>query len=101
MKDKIIDECKKYGYELIWNGNSILSFCNYYVREELKFFDVYFDYDLECVSMAIIMDSGSWSYATECSLHDEESIMNNIYLWISKENLKEVEKYFLESEEVL
>lgn len=99
LKKIIIEECKKYGYELSWEENDYLHFVNNNVREELSCFCVNIDEDLERVSMAILMDLGSWNEATECDLNDLEDIKKNINLWLSEESLKEVEKYLLESEE--
>ena len=96
MRNKIIEECKKYGYELEWECDDFYSFKNYNVREELQTFDVKIDYDLESVTMAIIIDLGSWNIdSVEYELNDEE-VTEAIKTWLSPENLAEVEKYFLE-----
>ena len=93
MKDKIIEECLKYGYYLFWEGDNFYSFRNDDVREELQVFDVLIDYDLESVSMALIIDLGSWNEALESDLNDEEDILNNIKNWLSEENLKSIEEW--------
>ena len=54
--------------------------------------------ELEYVSMTLIIDLGSWNDAIDSDINDLEDIKNNIKSWLSEENLKEVEKYFLESE---
>lgn len=99
LKKIIIEECKKYGYELNWEKDDYLHFVNNNVREELSCFCVNIDEDLERVSMAILMDLGSWNDAIDSDINNIEDIKKNINLWLSEENLKEVEKYLLESEE--
>ena len=98
LKKIIIEECKKYGYELNWEENDYLHFVNNNVREELSCFYVNINEDLEKVSMAILIDLGSWNDAIDSDINNLEDIKKNINLWLSEENLKEVEKYFLESE---
>ena len=95
MKDLIIKQCKKHGYELIGNAGWVdcLRFVNPNVRKELQVFDIVIDEDLESVKMAIIMDLGSWNEALDTDLNDTEEILKTIDLWISEESLKEVEKY--------
>ena len=93
MKQKIIEECKKYGYYLFWEGDNFYSFRNDNVREELQVFDVLIDYELESVSMALIIDLGSWNEALESDLNNEEDIMNNIKNWLSEENLNSILKW--------
>lgn len=97
MKDKIINECKKYGYDLEYQiEDYFYSFRNTNVREELQVFQVRIDEDWNSVSMVILIDLASWSYdSIDSNLNDENEIMENIKLWISPDNLKEVEKYFL------
>ena len=93
MRNKIIKECKKYGYELDWEGDNFYSFKNYNIREELQTFDVLIDYDLESVSMALIIDLGSWNEALESDLNNEEDVLENIGNWLSEENLKSIEEW--------
>jgi hypothetical protein len=97
-KQIIIEECKKYGYELSWEEDDYLHFVNNNVREELSCFCVRIYEELEYVSMALIIDLGSWNDAIDSDINDLEDIKYNIKSWLSEENLKEVEKYFLESE---
>lgn len=101
LKKMIIEECKKYGYEYLFDQESdnCLIFRNPNIREELDTFAVSIDKDLERVSMTILIYLGSWNDATESDLNDLEDIKKNINLWLSEKSLKEVEKYFLESEE--
>lgn len=98
LKQIIIEECKKYGYELSWEEDDYLHFVNNNVREELSCFCVRIYEELEYVSMTLIIDLGSWNDAIDSDINDLEDIKNNIKSWLSEENLKEVEKYFLESE---
>lgn len=98
LKKMIIEECKKYGYELSWEENDYLHFVNNNVREELSCFCVRIHEDLEYISMALIIDLGSWNDATESNINNIEDIKKDINLWLNEENLKEVEEYFLESE---
>lgn len=97
MKDKIINECAKYGYILEYQEEDLLSFRNPNVREELQLFHVRIYEELEMVSMALIIDMGSWSDSVDVDLNDEKEILKEIGLWISEQNLKEVEMYFLEA----
>ena len=97
LKQIIIEECKKYGYELSWEEDDYLHFVNNNVREEFNCFCVRIYEELNYVSMAIIMDLGSWNEATECELDNEEEIIKNIKIWLDY-NLTEIEKSFLESE---
>ena len=71
MKQKIIEECKKYGYELNWEVNNYLSFINRNVQEDLQMFGVQIDKELERVCMALIIDLGSWNEALESDLNNE------------------------------
>ena len=100
LKKMIIEECKKYGYEYLFDQESdgCLIFRNPNVREELNTFAVSINEDLEIVSMAILIGLGSWNDAIDSDINNIEDIKKNINLWLSEENLKEVEKYFLESE---
>lgn len=100
LKQIIIEECKKYGYEYFNTDEyNIMWFSNPTVKDELHLFNVEIDEDDEYVIMWLNTDDNScYSYATSCELNDEENILKNIESWISEENLKEVEKYFLESE---
>lgn len=100
LKKMIIEECKKYGFEFSFTEerNKCLVFRNTGIREELSTFAVIIDEDLERVSMAILIDLGSWNDATESDINDIDDIIENINLWLSEESLKEVEKYFLEEE---
>lgn len=96
MISTIIKECKKYNYEFEYAIEDCLHFKNKNVREELQIFHVLVDEDLERVAMAIIIDLGSWNEATEYDYNDIEDIKEGIASWLSEENLKEVEKWFLE-----
>ena len=97
MKNKIIEECKKYGYELNWEGDNFYSFRNDNVREELQVFDVQIDYELESVTMAIIIDLGSWNIdSLECDLNNEEEVLKAIGNWLKPENLKSIEEWLNE-----
>ena len=96
MKEKIIEECKKYGYLLTYEEDDYLHFRNTEVREELQTFAVRIMEELELVSMAVIIDLGSWNDATDADMNDEAEVLEQIKLWLSPENLAEVEKYFLE-----
>ena len=96
MKEKIIEECKKYGYLLNYEEDDYLHFRNTEVREELQTFAVRIMEELELVSMAVIIDLGSWNDATDADMNDEAEVLESIKLWLSPENLAEVEKYFLE-----
>lgn len=100
MKNVIIKECKKYGYILYHSekkDNCIyLNFKNDNVREELQFFSVEIDKDLERVTMAIIIDLGSWNEALESDLNDIQDIKENIGSWLSENNLKLVEEWLNE-----
>lgn len=98
MISTIIKECKKYNYEFTYAIDKTLRFINKNAREELQLFEVLVDEDLERVAMAIIMDLGSWNEATEHDYNNLEDIKNGIASWISKENLEEAEKWFLEEE---
>lgn len=100
LKKMIIEECKKYGYEYSFDQESdtCLIFRNPNVREELNTFAVSINEDLEIVSMAILIGLGSWNDAIDSDINNIEDIKKNINLWLSEENLKEVEEYFLESE---
>lgn len=93
MKEKIINECTKYGYKLDKIENDFMYFVNENQIEELQLFLVNIDYDLETVSMSLIVDLGSWNEATDSDLLDEEDIIKNIQNWLSEENIKEVEKW--------
>lgn len=88
MKNKIIEECKKYGYEFQYEHEEygLLVFTNNNVIEDLQVFHVQVNEDLETVSMAIITDLGSWNEATDSDINNEEDIMHNIELWIGEEN---------------
>ena len=88
MKNKIIKECKKYGYEFKYEReeSGLLVFTNDNVIEELQVFHVQINEDLEMVSMAIITDLGSWNNAIDSDLKNEQSIMENIKGWLSEEN---------------
>lgn len=90
MKQKIIEECKKYGYELNWEENNYLSFINRNAHKDLQVFDIQVDEELERVCMAIIIDLGSWNEAIEYDLNNEEEIMNGIKNWISEDNLNSI-----------
>lgn len=96
MISTIIKECKKYNYEFTYANDNVLRFINENVREELQLFEVLVDEDLERVTMAVIMDLGSWNEATEHDYNNLEDIKNGIASWISKENLEEVEKWLEE-----
>ena len=96
MRKKIVEECAKYGYEFEYEDGNLLSFRNPNVREELQLFHVTVSEELDVVSMALIIDLSSWDNAINVDLDSEEEIYKTIELWISKENLSEVEKYFLE-----
>ena len=100
MKEKIIEECKKYGYLLDYEEeeNGFLQFKNAEVREELQIFNVMIREELEYISMAIIIDLGSWNEATDADMNNMEEVSEQIKLWLSPENLAEVEKYFLEDQ---
>ena len=104
MKQKIIDECRKYGYELNYiykqSGYEMLTFINESVREELKTFNVCIDYELEQVSMYIVIDMGSFNEALESNINDEADVMDNIKGWLSKENLKSIEEWIYNQEEM-
>lgn len=93
MISTIIKECKKYNYEFEYAIESCLHFKNKNVREELQVFHVLVDEDLERVTMAVIMDLGSWNEATEHDYNDLEDVKNGIASWLSKENLEEAEKW--------
>lgn len=93
MISTIIKECKKHNYEFTYANDNVLRFINENVREELQLFEVLVDEDLERVTMAVIMDLGSWNEATEHDYNDIEDIKEGIASWISKENLKEAEKW--------
>ena len=97
---QIMEECRKYGYKLDRMSGSQercdMWFRNKSVRDELQMFEVVIDKDIERVAMAIIMDLGSWNEATEYDYNDIEDIKEGISSWLSEENLKEVEKWFLE-----
>lgn len=88
MKRKIIKECKKYGYLLDYKDGDFLQFKNENVHEDLQIFQVEIDKELELVSMALIIDLGSWNEAIDSDLNNEKEIMENIKNWISEENLK-------------
>ena len=94
IKDLIIKQCKKHGYELIGNAGWVdcLRFVNSNVRKEFQVFDVVVDKDLESVRMAIIMDLGSWNEALDTDLNNTEEILKTIDLWISEESLKKLEE---------
>lgn len=98
IRKQIIEECAKYGY--IFSGemerDCVHHFVNANVREEINLFDVYIDEDLERVAMALIIDMSSWNEASEYDYNDIENIKEGIASWLSKENLKELEKWFLE-----
>lgn len=98
IEKKIIEECKKYGYEHqeTHDENNAMFFGNLNVREELNLFIVNIDQELEQVSMYLCIDMASFGEATDNNINDLEGIKENIRLWISEENLKEVEKHFLE-----
>lgn len=96
IKQIIIEECKKYGYLLNYEENDYLHFRNTEVREELQTFNVRIMEELELVSMAVIIDLGSWNDATDADMNNEAEVLEQIKLWLSPENLAEVEKYFLE-----
>lgn len=100
MKNKIIKECKKYGYEFQYEyeENGLLVFTNNNVIKDLQVFHVQVNEDLEMVSMAIITDLGSWNYAIDSDLDNETSIMENIKGWLSEEN-RNLYLEWLESEE--
>lgn len=93
MKQLIINECKKYGYEFAYERNGFLEFKNEKVIEELQLFQVEIDYDLEMVKMALVIDLGSWNEATDSDINDLDDIRNNIANWLSVENLKEIQKW--------
>lgn len=88
MKNKIIEECKKYGYEFQYEyeENGLLVFTNNNVIKDLQVFHVQVNEDLEMVSMALIVDLGSWNDAIDSDLNNEQSIMENIKCWLSEEN---------------
>lgn len=90
IKQIIIEECKKYGYGLSWEEEDYLHFVNNNVREELSCFCVRIYEDLEMVSMAIIIDLGSWNDAIDSNINDLEDIKNNIKNWLSEENLNSI-----------
>lgn len=93
MKNKIIEECKKYGYLLDYEEDDYLHFRNPTVREELQIFNVIIMEELELVSMAVIIDLGSWNEALESDLNNEKDIMKNIESWLSEKNLKSIEEW--------
>lgn len=94
MKQKIIEECKKYGYEYFNTDHyGIMYFSNPTIREELHLFNVEIDEDDEIVIMWLNTDDNScYSYATSNELEDEENIMKNIKSWIGEENLRLLEE---------
>lgn len=96
MKEKIIEECKKYGYIVEHQEEEFISFRNTAVREELQVFNVRIIEEIDLVSMAVIIDLGSWNDATEADMNNEAEVLEQIKAWLSPENLAEVEKYFLE-----
>lgn len=99
LKQMIIEECKKYGYELLGENNSLeknevwLFLFNENQVQELQVFDVRISKDLEMVSMALVIDLGSWNEATDSDINDLDDIRNNIANWLSVENLKEIQKW--------
>lgn len=96
LRQTIIEECKKYGYELSYEEDDYLHFVNNNVIEELNCFCVRINEDLEMVSMAIIIDHSSWNDATEADTNNTKEVIEQIKAWLSPENLAEVEAYFLE-----
>ena len=96
MKQLIINECKKYGYEFAYERNGFLEFKNEKVIEELQLFQVEIDYDLEMVKMALIIDLGSWNEALESDLDNIEEILDNIKNWLCVENLNSIEEWLVE-----
>lgn len=96
MKTNIINKCKEYGYEFIDEIDNVLVFQNKETIEELQIFHVLVDEVLERISMALMVDMGSWNEASDCDLNDIEEINYQIDSWLGEYNLsilKEEYKY--------
>ena len=94
MKQKIIEECKKYGYELNYERNELLSFTNENVNEYLQIFHVRVYESINLVQMALMIDMGSWSEASDSDLDNEEEVLNNIRIWLNEDNLNSMLEWF-------
>jgi hypothetical protein len=89
LKQIIIEECKKYGYEYLFDQESddCLIFRNPNVESELETFIVNIDQYLEEVSMYLSIDMSSFGEAQESNINDLEDIKENISNWLNKNNL--------------
>jgi hypothetical protein len=89
LKQIIIEECKKYDYEYLFDQESdgCLIFRNPNVESELETFIVNIDQYLEEVSMYLSIDMSSFGEAQESNINDLEDIKENIYNWLNKNNL--------------
>ena len=85
LKQIIIEECKKYGYEYLFDQESddCLIFRNPNVESELETFIVNIDQYLEEVSMYLSIDMSSFGEAQESNINDLEDIKENINFWNS------------------
>lgn len=100
LKQIIIEECKKYGYEYLFDQESddCLIFRNPNVESELETFIVNIDQYLEEVSMYLSIDMASFGEAQESNINDLEDIKENISNWLNKNNLDLIREWLYESE---
>lgn len=102
MKQKIIEECKKYGYELNdqfreSERKEWLSFVNENVYEDLQLFQVLIDHYLEKATMALIVDMSSWECeAIDSNLNNEEDVLENIKSWLNEDNLNSILEWLVD-----
>lgn len=105
LKQTIIEECAKYGYNFDGEGENKeleeiwLTFENPNECSELNSFVVIIDIGLEQVTMYLSIDMGSFNDAIDSDINNIEDIKENIRNWLCKENLNEVKKWLLEEGE--